>query len=159
MLWQNGSTIYTWGSFVIHAILSVTQLLSIFGILVEINMMMWGYGPMVMEAISAVAGIMMFLQYNNAYGVLRDDIDDGETTIDDATAYAVAEGIQMEMIEMAVMQASAILSLWVNMENWMKAQWWALPEEDKKAKYWEMQEKDKKDDDMKDMLLRRSLDF
>merc|ERR1712061_51056 len=96
-------------------------------------------------------GIMMFLQYNNAFGVMRDDNDDD--------AAAVAEGIQMEMIENAVKQASAILTLWMNMENWMKAQWWALPEEDKKAKYWEMQEKDKKDDDMKDMLLRRALAF
>ena len=158
MLWEMGGMIGTWGSFVVHAILTVTQLLSMVGVMGEINLMAWGYGPMIMELLSVVVGVMWFIQYNNAYAILRTDVDDNDD-VTDTEAAGVASGIWWDALEMSVMQASAILTLWMNMETWMMAQWWALPEETKKQMWMDMKESEKKDDDMKKMLLRKAIAF
>lgn len=106
------------------SILSITQLLSILGIAVEINLIMWLLVlPVVGGLAGLFSGIMMFLGHDNAYStsIKTNPVDANQA----AAAASVAAYESLELQHMAG-EAAFMITLMENGEMWWKAQMDAL---------------------------------
>ena len=139
-----------WGGFVISTVLTVFQLLSMFGIANELNMMVWGIGGMVLTATMAVAGAMQWWAYDNAYRV-----QEGSLTAvvgNAATGVNLMGLIEDDMLEFGAIELLAGFELYTQAENWVAYQMMqmcGMTEEEWKENCPEMHEK-KGDKDMKE---------
>jgi len=112
----------------VGAILTITQLLSMFGIAAEVNVMLWGYATMLVGPLlgAAISGIAMW-GYDQAYQLCNAD---SSTNADACTMMGEIEG---DMLWHAVSELSMGAALMESYEGWMMAQFMALPEETQKA--------------------------
>merc|ERR1739846_257825 len=110
----------------IMSILTVTQLLSMFGILGEINIMAWMYAEMLEMVIGLVLKLGWMYTYEMAYQITQDDDD---TAANQTKAASVMSGVQADMTKSTVYGTAAHFALHTEHENWMYAQVMALPEE------------------------------
>merc|ERR1739844_36825 len=103
--WKLYNQIGQYGMLSVGAILTITQLLSMFGVAAEINVMLWGYATMLVGPLlgAVVSGLAMW----------------GE--------------IEGDMLWQAVGELSMGAALMESYEGWMQAQFMALPEETQKA--------------------------
>ena len=126
--WKIYNLIGQYGSLSIGAILTITQLLSMFGIAADINVMLWGYATMFVGPIlgAVVSGIAMW-GYDQAYQLCDSD----SSTYADACT--MQEDIEGDMLWMAVEELAMGAALMESYEGWMMAQFMALPEESQKA--------------------------
>jgi hypothetical protein len=130
------------------SVASVTQLLSLGGIAVDINLMVWGYGlGLAGSAIAMIVGMIQFYARFNAYDLYYDTTK--TSTVRNA-ALAVYNSVKNEELEMAAFGALVGLELLSQYRNWMSAQWKLLPEETRKE--WEKQMKGDQME-MKDAML------
>merc|ERR1712062_531797 len=105
--WKLYNQIGMYGALSIGSILTITQLLSMFGIAAEVNVMLWGY--------------------DQAYQLCDSD----SSTYADACT--MQEDIEGDMLWMAVEELAMGAALMESYEGWMMAQFMALPEESQKA--------------------------
>ena len=111
----------------VGAILTITQLLSMFGVAAEINVMLWGYATMLVGPLlgAVVSGLAMW-GYDQAYQLCDTD---SSTYADACTMQDTIEG---DMLWHAVAELSMGAALMESYEGWMQAQFMALPVETQK---------------------------
>jgi len=117
-----------YGSLAIGGIAFIFQLLSMLGIAVSINVMVWVWGVGVLGSIvSLVTVLFQFL----AFDKFTIDWAQDTTNANKKPFAAIAGPIaNLDMTEEIVCGAFASLWLWQQSGNWMAAQWDALSEED-----------------------------
>ena len=91
---------------------SLTQIATLFGALADINLMVWWYGSMIMGLVSVVTTAIMWWARDDVY----EEVGSFGIIESDATRF-MAES------------ASLTLTLWMEYDNWMAAQWALLDEE------------------------------
>ena len=120
--WSLYNTIANYSLLSIGSILSITQLLSMFGVAVETNLMLWDYATNIVAPIlGAVVSGLVFWAYDSAYQSCSVDSV--------ANACTVQAAIELEMTQCAVMELAFGAALMESAEGWMMAQFMALPEE------------------------------
>jgi len=123
----------------------LTQLLSMFGIAAAINMMVWGYGVMLVGNIGTmIVTIMWMLSYRQALKLQTDDSTTNAASTVGAGGLrgaALQSAIEMDMVKMMVKETGDKLTLWEHHEQWMKAQFYALTAAEQEAWMEEMDEK------------------
>jgi len=164
-----GMPLYKWASMMqtytgvaVGGAMFVTQLLSMVGIAASVNMMVWGYGGMILSLVGFLWGAMTFFNHWFSWILLKSEVDADETIgsldTDSTAAFALTEQIEWEWLRKSAHGSGAALTAWAYGEAWMVAQWWALPEEERMAA-WEAMEEENKEDDMgkkgKKMMLNR----
>ena len=126
--WKLYNQIGQYGMLSVGAILTITQLLSMFGVAAEINVMLWGYATMLVGPLlgAVVSGIAMW-GYDQAYSLCDEDAATNEDACD------MMDTIEGDMLWQAVGELSMGAALMESYEGWMMAQFMALPEETQKA--------------------------
>ena len=127
-----------------HLVLVITQLLSMFAGMAEINMMAWMY----INLANMVVGGIMGLAYVYVYNMYWDIAEDSDSSVAEA-ADADAAMSWMKKMKTASMAFGGhyMLALYKHHKHWMMAQWMSLDEETKAA-WMEKHEMDKEDHDM-----------
>lgn len=112
----------------LHLVLSVTQLLSMLGIAGEVNLMAWSLASMIHMVVGTVY-FLGFLFAHNQYHTIHEDT----TASDEAQADALeaAEWLEARSYAQTIWGTHSMLVLYMHYEQWMHAQWYALPEEAK----------------------------
>lgn len=111
-------SIMSWSELAFFGVASITQIATLFGAMADINLMVWWYGGMFMGLVNVGISAIMFWARDEVY--------------EEATAYGV---IESDATKMMAHSASLTLSLWMEYDNWMAAQWALLDDETKDA--WE----------------------
>ena len=97
--------------------LALLQLLSMFGVLVELNLYFWlMLAPILGGFISSGVGTFMFLAYDKAYSVSQDS-----TSAYVAIASSVMDAIKIDVIGMTAASSSVMITLGLQYENWLYA--------------------------------------
>ena len=129
---------------VLFGALFILQALSMAGIAVDINMMAWHYGMVVMMVSNLISMLLLLLAYDTAYSKYVED------TTTNAAYYDTMEAIGFQQKANLAKDTALVMGLYFAKKGWMQAQWDMLPEEKQK----EMKDSKKDaDDDMDDMLL------
>ena len=126
-----------------HLVLVVTQLLSMFAGMAEINMMAWMYVNLANMVVMGIMGLSYVYVYNMYWDIAEDSTDAAEVA--DA-AVAMGWMKQGKTVDMAF-GGHYMLALYKHHKHWMMAQWMSLDEETKAA-WMEKHEMDKEDHDM-----------
>lgn len=131
-----------YGMLAIFGLATVTQALSMAGIAVSVNMMVWHWvvmkGGMIL---SLIVGIMYFVGAQGAWTLLEEDAE----ATDSVNALGLYAGPMIKAMKYDSMVATAegtaaTMTLMENGVMWILAQWWALPEEERMEM---MEEKEK----------------
>ena len=131
-----------------HVVLTITQLLSMLGIAVEVNMMAWSLVGM----LDMVMSTLYFFGFIGAHQMYHEvEEDSASTAAQIADAEAAIEMLEQRSYAQMAWGTHAMLVLYMHYKPWMKAQWEMLPEE-KKGEYKE--DHDDHDDDMFSRLFR-----
>ena len=124
--YELASMIGGYGMLAVFSITAITQLLSIFGIAVAVNGLVWmwlfGVGGMLL---TATVDILLFLGYNAAYGNTSD-------ATKAATAVTQMGLYETLMLEHTIADVAMGFALFEQFDNWVAAQFAAYPEEDQK---------------------------
>jgi len=146
--WKLYNQIGQYGMLSVGAILTITQLLSMFGIAAEVNVMLWGYATMLVGPLlgAAISGIAMW-GYDQAYQLCDAD------SSTNADACAIMGEIEGDMLWQAVGELSMGAALMESYEGWMQAQFMALPAETQKL--W-MEEHMKEEMMKKEMMMMKA---
>lgn len=107
------------------SVLTITQLLSMFGVAVETNVMLWEVIHMwVAPILFGSVGIMAFLGYDKAYANCQDG-----AFANQSDACDLQDAIESEMLHHSVMELSFGATMMEAYEGWMHAQFMAAPAE------------------------------
>ena len=117
--------------FGLMTVLTVTQILSMMGIAVEINIMAWMYAEIIEIFTQFIMKVGFMVVYYQAHEIHEDD---SNSAADIASAEEVMTDVSSHTLTMAVEETSAHMVLIEQHENWMRAQLAMLPEE-KRSKY------------------------
>lgn len=127
-----GYTIHVWATLVIFGAAFITQLLSIFGIAVGINLMVWHYGVFMAGGLVAmVSNFMWLFAYNKGYSVAADETSDGTASTDAGYAWAYKKAAEKQLVWASVKESSLVLEIISHYAEWMHGQIMALPEEER----------------------------
>jgi len=117
--------IKSYGMLAAGSVLSLTQLLSMFGIAVETNVMLWEITHMwVAPILFGITGLVLWYAYDVAYTNCQDG-----AFANQADACSLQDAIESEMLEDAVMELSFGATMMEAYEGWMHAQFMAAPAE------------------------------
>ena len=149
--------IETYGSLAIWGAAFVTQALSMAGIAVGVNMMVWGYGVMLGGSIvSGIVAILLIMSHFKAWNLYAEDADEDDD-IDDSNWMSYAGNAEDNMVRISAWESAVALTAWAYGEAWMVAQWWALPEEERQEA-WDAHEAENGEHG-KEMMLNRLFRF
>merc|ERR1712079_742103 len=96
--WQYANLAEQWTALVLGGVLTISQLLSMFGVGASVNMMMWGYSTMlVFPLVMGVSEMMRWYAYDKAYQICQDS-----SSADQSTGCSLQETIETEMLYCAV---------------------------------------------------------
>ena len=127
-------------------VLFVTQLLSIFAGMTEINLMAWHYITMIDMVVGVLYGLVYIYGFN-AYWTVAEDSSSSTAEVTDAVA-AMAF-LKRRKLVLMTFSSAYMLALYKNYEPWMMAQWLSLPEETQNEWKKSMdKDHEKEDDDM-----------
>lgn len=131
--WRLGYYIGAWAGLAIFGTAFVTQLLSIFGIAVGLNMMVWGYGVGLAGGImSLVVAIMWWMQWMAGYSIIKTSADaNGSLDTEAGYAQSMVDSIEWDSLAQMAADTGMLLTVWDYGESWAMAQWMALPEEER----------------------------
>ena len=133
--WQIANMIDGYGGLFFWGVASITQLLSVFGVMADVNLLVWGQIGPLMGIVSLISYGLRLFAYDTAYDlVVADSTNTNATTVRDS--------LETELVEVAAMQAATGLALLQEKDNWLEGQWQALSEETResiKASYEEAQ--------------------
>merc|ERR1711920_379752 len=135
--WKYANLAEQWTALVLGGVLTISQLLSMFGVGASVNMMMWGYSTMlVFPLVMGVSEMMRWAAYDKAYQVCQDSSDAAQST-----------GCDLKEIGTGI-------ALYEASEEWMHAQFMQLSEEQQK----EMMEMHKMDMEKKESDYEKMMD-
>ena len=101
-----------YGGLVLSGILTLTQLLSMFGIAVDINVMAWHLSTMLfMPLLALTIGSLRFWAYEKFYA----DVSAGNANA--GNSRSLMNGIELDCVKMTVMGLSASTTLAINWEQ------------------------------------------
>merc|ERR1711971_1475010 len=147
--WRYAAMLQSWGSFVLGTAMFTTQLLSMVAGMASLNLMVWGYSSMAGGLLSLAIGIMMFLGYNKAWGLVKDDVDEDDSCdADCVAAYTLIANMQTDMLKWGAQDTAMTLAVFRYGKDWMDAQWMNLSDEEREAM--EEEGKGRKGDDKHD---------
>jgi len=128
-----------WTSTIVWTVLSITQILSMFGIAGEINIMLWYYSIVAMMGLSMIVEIVRMYIYDSAYTLIEAAGSETYEATNEAGTTAtvvVTTGaaitnliIESEMMVDTIMESANYFALAYAYEGWMYAQVDMLPEE------------------------------
>jgi len=122
---------YTWLG--VFGIAAITQILAGLGIAPFVNMLVWGYGVMLLGSLASFLGmIFKFIGYDTGYANRNLEDKFGDANVQNA------RNIRTSMVEDMIFETSVALSLYMQAENWHWAAWEALPQEDKETQLEEL---------------------
>jgi hypothetical protein len=148
--WKYANLAEQWTALVLGGVLTISQLLSMFGVGASVNMMMWGYSTMlVFPLVMGVSEMMRWAAYDKAYQVCQDSSDAAQSTGCD-----LQETVETEMLYGAVKEIGTGIALYEASEEWMHAQFMQLSEEQQK----EMMEMHKMDMEKKESDYEKMMD-
>ena len=107
-------------------VLFVTQLLSMFAGMTEINLMAWHYITMIDMAVMLIYGLVYIYGYN-AYWTVAEDSSASTAEVTDAEASLVF--LKWRKTVLMTLSSANMLPLYIHFKPWMMAQWVSLPEE------------------------------
>lgn len=146
------SQIAAWGHLAIFGTAMITQLLSMLGIAVSVNQMVWwwgvGMGTLIVSLVSSYIWISAMADgWSQCASTYEDteDIDSADAT-ECAAWYSYIGVMEQNLATLTATETATAIALWTYMENWMLAQWWAMPEEER-YEMW-LEHKDMEDDKM-----------
>jgi len=124
--WKYANQLGSYSALTIGSAAFVFQILSIFGIAVELNLLvwMWGFGAAGMS-LAMASNALRYYAYDLAWVAQEDS---------NASAAGMPAEIRAEMVEISAMETSMGLTIWLESRNWWAAQMMALPE-DKRDEY------------------------
>jgi len=116
--WKMANLLQDYSFLVLGGVAFITQLLSMFGIANEINLLVWMWGMgFVGMLVEAVAGFMLFYSYDEAYKLtLSDDAEDN------SYGTGIMGALQMDALVWAVDSIMIELGIMMQMESWYKYQ-------------------------------------
>ena len=118
-------SVHTYGGLAIWGTAALTQLLATMGIMVGINMMVWGMlvptGGMLLELGLAVLGFMAYNQFFDQYEA------------NNSTAYAYMATMEREMAQHTASHVAGAFEIYHAMPSWLWGAYMASSEEDKQA--------------------------
>lgn len=130
-----------WSTTIIWTVLSITQILSMFGILGDINMMLWGYSFMFMLGMSMIVELVRMYIYDSAYSLINADPVNVEsfsvtTAAGDTSDVPKVTGasnvityVESYMSVDSIFESAQFFALASYYMGWWKAQVSMLPEE------------------------------
>lgn len=124
--WKIANLTEQYTSLVLWGVLFIFQLLSTFGVLTHINLMMWFWAGVIGGVVYMVTAIFRLMAYEGAWS---------------EAAYANASTIRSDSVYMTATESAFAVPLILEYANWMYAQYLGLPED--KKEMW----KESKDDD------------
>ena len=131
-----------YGRLTYWGILSVTQLLSLFGIAPELNMTLWGLLlSWVFLAVEVTWGVLQLL------GIMAAQSWSSATTStsEQSTAYSMASTLSNEWFMQTAGNAFSFVILWENYASWVKANSMDMPKEEGAEKSEASEKTDDKD--------------
>lgn len=152
---RQAGQILAYGNLAIYGSAMITQLLSMLGIAVAVNGMVWWYGvAMGTGIVTLIASYYFMAGMQKGWAFCNETYDDpSDVDSTDATEcaawntyIAILEANAKGMVEK---ETATMIALGAYMENWMLAQWWALPEEERYEMWLE-----KKDDEHDKMFAK-----
>jgi len=116
--WKTANHLHDYSFLVLGGVAFITQLLSMFGIANEINLLVWMWGMgFVGMLVEAVAGFMLFYSYDEAYKLtLSDDAEDN------SYGTGIMGALQMDALVWAVDSIMIELGIMMQMDSWYKYQ-------------------------------------
>ena len=145
--WKLYNQIEQYAGLAIFGVASITQILTLFGIAGDVNLLVWMYGVhMTGMVVHMVTAVLRFLAYETAWTACAGD----STTNPDQCA--TFDAVEHEMLELTAMATSMEFTLYTNHKSWMKAQWLAMDEETQ-AEWKEKMHGDKDGDKDGDMMM------
>merc|ERR1712079_746081 len=79
--WKFANLAEQWTALVLGGVLTISQLLSMFGVGASVNMMMWGYSTMlVFPPVMGVTEMMRWYAYDKAYQICQDSSSADQST-------------------------------------------------------------------------------
>jgi len=118
---------YDYGMLTIFSIASITQLLSIFGISIMTNMLVWGFGVGLGGSIFALVYGYFYMWTFEAYWA------DGDSAAANTASTAMASVVKMQNVRRTVMSSAAIFAFVMYGYDWMEAQYYSATPEEQKA--------------------------
>ena len=145
--WKLYNQIEQYAGLAIFGVASITQILSLFGVAADVNVLVWWYGVhMTGMVVHLITAVLRFLAYETAWTACAGD----STTNPDQCA--TFDAVEHEMLELTAMATSMEFTLYTNHKSWMKAQWLAMDEETQ-AEWKEKMHGDKDGDKDGDMMM------
>ena len=149
--WKLYNQIEQYAGLAIFGVASITQILSLFGVAADVNVLVWWYGVhMTSMVVHLITAVLRFLAYETAWTACAGD----STTNPDQCA--TFDAVEQEMLELTAMSTSMEFGLWRTHKSWMMAQLMAMGPE-KAAEFKEMMGMDKGMD--KDMDMGMDMDM
>lgn len=146
-VWKYAGELHHYSHFGIMGLLTVTQILSMFGIAGEVNIMAWMYMEMLEMVLGLVIKLMRMYVYESAYSTAK--TGSTASAANQTKAASVQSAVMGEMTETLIEHTASHLTLHVEHENWMHGQVMMLPEE-AQEKY--MEHSDSEDEHDGEML-------
>ena len=140
--WKIANSIRFPASAAIFWVLTITQILSMVGVVPEINLMAHHYGLMAWMVVSMLAHAVNAYAYESAYAWYAED------TTNNAAGSIMMQVIGNEEMNMVAKETSMAMMMVFMMEKWFKGQVMMLPEEDQEM--WMEKHGGKKHDDHDD---------
>lgn len=123
LLWKNASTVMVWTTFVFTTVAFITQLLSMFGIMGDINLMVWMYGGSIAAVTGGIAEIIALVRYVDAKVVLAMETDNATALTDKATAAeTLIKAMELDMIHAGVKEVASGIMAIEHGAMWFKGQ-------------------------------------
>merc|ERR1712146_449366 len=108
LLWKNASTVMAWTTFVFTSVAFLTQLLSMFGVMGDINLMVWLYGGSIAAVTGGIAEIIALVRYIDAKTVLATETSNATTlSAKGAAAETLKDAMEVDMIHAGVKEVMA----------------------------------------------------
>ena len=94
----------------------VTQLLSMFGIAGEVNLMVWAYGSIFESVLCLITVPIIWYAYDAYWSVSED-----ATSAQQANAALALSGLESDLIRRTAYSTSAAVALYMHHEAWFEA--------------------------------------
>ena len=127
-LWEMAQTVKTFGSATLLGLLGLVELVNLLVGLGELNLMLWGYGSMLLGLTDLTSFLMALFGLRKANQIAQDDDSStAEETAADAVVASLGGDIKLNMLIDTIVGGV----LYMEMTNWLAAQFMDYYEEEK----------------------------
>lgn len=115
--WKMSQQVGSYSFLVVGTIMTITQLLSVLGMSAGLNLMVWGYGGLILTLTGIISSLLEFYAYDNAYS---------QTT----SNTTVMTAVKSDMVANTLEHTAASFEMYLHMEGWIMAQFYQMCEGD-----------------------------